>query len=105
MIFISEKKSEIVWNRATGKPLCQFVDGRYQTEDVGIIRKLIDLGYDSKEGAEKAADLLDTKDVREPIVEPVIEKDEEEPVEVETVIEKVSNAGYACVELNAETLP
>lgn len=54
MIFVSEKKGLIIWDKESGKPLAKFVDGRFCSNDADVIRKLQDAGFtgDPEEGDE-----------------------------------------------------
>lgn len=38
--------SVVVWDAETGKALCTFVDGVFETEDATVIEKLVALGYE-----------------------------------------------------------
>lgn len=36
----------IVWNKDIDKPLCEFTNGAFETEDPKIYQKLVSLGYE-----------------------------------------------------------
>jgi hypothetical protein len=40
-----KKDSEMVWDAANDKPLCEFIHGEFETEDEEVIAKLEALGY------------------------------------------------------------
>lgn len=41
-----KKASIVVWDAVADKPLCEFIDGAFETDDETIIAKLNDLGYE-----------------------------------------------------------
>ena len=45
MIFFSDNKSEIVWDKERGKVLCKFQDGEFKITDARQIEILKSLGY------------------------------------------------------------
>lgn len=78
MKFFSENKSEIVWDKERGKPLCQFENGEFKITDCRQIDILKNLGYRHngpplKELSVAAAfeDIPDEKPVEEKISEDI----------------------------------
>ena len=60
----------MVWDTETGKPLCQFENGRFETEDVACIERLQALGYkEYLPSAECAADRIKQLEERLKMVE------------------------------------
>ncbi|MBB6632767.1 hypothetical protein [Cohnella thailandensis] len=45
MIFKSDKKSLIVWDKEAGKQLAKFVDGEFRSTEASVIQKLQAAGY------------------------------------------------------------
>ena len=45
MIFKSEKKSQIVWDKDAGKALAKFEDGLFRSTDSAVIQKMQAAGY------------------------------------------------------------
>lgn len=49
MIFNQGKKSAILWNKKTNKPLFRFVERKLETEDIRLIKLLKKQGYQVEE--------------------------------------------------------
>jgi len=79
MVFKVETKNLHVYDPKSESFIAGFVDGRFETEDITLSERLIELGYKPEE---ETVDFV-VKDVTEEsiIVEPVSEKQVEEIIE------------------------
>jgi hypothetical protein len=52
-LFFSPHKKDLVWDKDKNKPLAQFMNGQYQTENKRDIKILKELGYQGAEMKEE----------------------------------------------------